>query len=344
MIRYIDELSDKELAGTALVRIDLNTADHWRLDTSMPTLRFLMAHAGKVVIMSHRGRPILDEDKEGLSLRADTEVLSKRISRNVVFINTHNLSEAKTLIAEAEPKSVFLLENVRFWDGEEKNDVEFAQSLAALGDYYVNDAFAVSHRENASIVAITKYIPSYGGLRLREEIMNLFSVMGRVEKPFVVVLGGAKPETKLPVLNAFRANTDAILVGGLVANILLGKGAPTPPVIMPTDFIDSDGRSLDIGAQTIEVFVRHIQSAKTILWNGPMGMIEDERYAKGTEAIAQAIAQNTSAFTIAGGGETVMTIRKLGLEDSFSFISTGGGAMLSYLAGDTLPGIAALEQ
>ncbi|MBI1960760.1 MAG: phosphoglycerate kinase [Candidatus Liptonbacteria bacterium] len=345
MIRYIYELSPEDLSGTALVRIDLNAADAWRLEASVPTLKFLMGKASKIVILSHRGRPVLERDKEQLSLRGDAELLSAHLGRSVVFVNTRDLAAAKRIVAGAELHSAFLLENVRFWDGEEENDPALAAQFAALGDYFVNEAFAVSHRANASVTGIPRHIPAYGGLGLRQEIQNLGAMMGTVEHPFVVVLGGAKPDTKLPVLERFRRNADAILVGGALANVLMEQTTPVAlPLVLPVDFLGDEGKKLDIGPRSAELFAGHIRNAKTILWNGPMGLIEDERYRGGTETIARAIAANKSAFSIVGGGETVMAIRNIGLQGSFSFVSTGGGAMLEFLGGATLPGIAALEE
>ena len=227
---------------------------------------------------------------------------------------------------------------------------------------YVNDAFAVSHRKNASIVAITKFLPSYAGLLLEKEIGNLDKVMRVVRRPFTIVIGGAKTADKIEVLEYFSKKADWILLGGGPANTFLkavgidiGKSIYDPKlvslarrmlrnenIILPVDFRKEKGRMLDIGPYTEKKFSEIIRSSKTILWNGPMGRFEKKTFARGSEVIAQAITKSR-AFSVVGGGETVMLISQLGLLKKFDFVSTGGGAMLAYLAGEKLPGIAALQ-
>ena len=349
-----------------LLRADFNIenpkdpAGLFRLDATIPTIKKLLMVGAKVIIMSHRGRPRNNlksrNQRSKLSLRPLVPILKKKLKRRVVF-----LTALPRVVAPPNGR-VFLMENLRFFSGEEKNDSGFARALAALGDVYVNDAFAVSHRKNASIVAITKFLPSYAGLLLEKEIGNLDKVMRVVRRPFTIVIGGAKTADKIEVLEYFSKKADWILLGGGPANTFLkavgidiGKSIYDPKlvslarrmlrnenIILPVDFRKEKGRMLDIGPYTEKKFSEIIRSSKTILWNGPMGRFEKKTFARGSEVIAQAITKSR-AFSVVGGGETVMLISQLGLLKKFDFVSTGGGAMLAYLAGEKLPGIAALQ-
>ena len=381
MIRYLRTAKKKDLRGVALVRLDFNTkAGDWRLEAIMPTLRLLARTARAVVIVSHRGRPearplawwqkkagrkSLPTADQKLSLRQDAEDLSCRLERDVIFVPHFDLPNIKALITESPRGSVFLLENIRFVKEEEKNDMQFAKKLARLGDYYVNDAFAVSHRAEASVTAITKFLPSYAGLELEEEIKHLSRVMERPVRPLVAIFGGAKAADKLGVLQLFEKKAKWILLGGGCANTVLAlRGmdvkkslrdvdvkdlrvlrplAARHNVIAPTDYIWSDEKILDIGPLSIKDFSRMIAGARTIVWSGPLGMTDDVRYQKGTLAVARAVAKNQKAFSVVGGGETVEFLKQHKLDKKFGFISTGGGAMLDFLAGEKLPGLEALK-
>lgn len=343
------------------MRLDFNTEDDWRLRAALPTLEFLLKYARAIVILSHKGRPLGFQKQ--YSLAKDARDLSDLLQRQVIFLEKFNFDSARRDIAAAAPKSIFLLENLRFVSMEEENDESFAKNLASLGDYYINDAFAVSHRVNASIVAITKFLPSYAGLEMEKEIENLSKVMSRVERPLIIILGGAKGADKLGVIKYFKKKADAFLIGGALANTLLylkGTDIGTSlfdkdvgkliknlnqykSIILPVDFRREDSKILDIGSETETFFASKIREAKTIIWNGPMGLIEREQFKEGTLSIAKAIASNKTAFSVVGGGETVMMLKEAGVYDSISFVSTGGGAMLDFLAGERLPGIAALE-
>lgn len=271
---------------------------------------------------------------------------------------------------------MFLLENLRFMAGEEKNDSKFAKQLASLvlpamgfpktgAGFYVNDAFAVSHRANASVAAITKFLPSYAGLELEREIKSLSKAMRSPKHPLVFVAGGAKAGDKLEVIWYFKNKADNFLLGGGPADTILSlrrmdvkksiedtnpadlvklkKFARLPSVTAPDDFVWQKDRILDIGPRTANRFAKIIAGARTVIWSGPMGMIEEKAYAKGSLAVAHAIAKNRKAFSLTGGGETVEFLKQYNLDKKFSFISTGGGAMLDFLAGKKLPGIEALK-
>ena len=362
MIQYLRKVSPKKLTGVAILRLDFNTEDDWRMKALLPTIQFLLRHARAVVILSHKGRPM--GFQQGLSLKKNADELEVLLKKNIEFFHSFNFLEIKEKIRRAKPKSLFMLENLRFMPGEASNDPDFAKNLASLGDYYVNDAFAVSHRDNASITAITRFLPSYAGLDMESEIINLGKVMKRAQKPLVMVLGGAKTEDKLGVIKFFKTKADSFLIGGALANTLLalrgvnvGKSIYEKKVsrdiqalmhyknlLLPVDYRTHDTAILDIGPKTEKIFEEKIREAKTVVWNGPLGMIEHEAFMKGTLTIGKAIAENKEAFSVVGGGETVMFLKRSGLDKDISFVSTGGGAMLDFLAGQKLPGIAALEK
>ena len=363
-MRYLRTTNPHSVKGTALVRLDFNTQDEWRMEATASTLRHLKKTSEKVVIMSHRGRPTRRDAR--YSLKKDAKYLSKLLKTKVKFIPHFRWNDVRRTIARAPKRSIFLLENLRFMKGEEANDKNFARELASLGNFYVNDAFAVSHRDAASVDAITRFLPSYVGLELEKEIRALSRVAEEPKKPLVIIVGGAKAHDKLGVMKYFHEKADYFLLGGGPANTMMslqglhiGKSvADKDPkdlkelkrvanygnVTVPVDWKMHEGRILDIGEWTIRDFVSKIRVAKTIFWNGPMGLIEKKPFDKGTMAIAQAITENKDAFSIAGGGETVMFLKAHKLDKKFGFISTGGSAMLDFLAGETLPGLAALKR
>lgn len=364
MIQWLRKAEPSGISGTALLRLDFNTEDEWRMDAAVPTVQFLLRHGAKVAVASHRGRPEGPDLK--FTLANDAKELGARLGREVIFVPRLDFGAITRVVADAPRGSVLLLENLRFNPGEEENDGAFAQDLARIADYYVNDAFAVCHRRAASVHAITRLLPSYGGLELEQEMAMLGKVIKNPARPLVIILGGGKARDKLGVIKYLKEKADAFLLGGAPANTLLkikgvnvgqslvdeaatdypefGKIAEYPNVALPIDWVEEGGRILDIGENTVKLFAQHIARAATIVWSGPMGMIERPEFAKGSEAIARLIAGNTQAFTVAGGGETVMCLKKTRLDEKFGFISTGGGAMLAYLAGEALPGIEALEQ
>lgn len=364
MIKYLSAADPKALTGTALLRLDFNTEDDWRMKAVIPTIKFLLKRSGRIVIVSHRGRPKGFDKK--LSLRADAAKLSTLLGgRKVVFVGSFRFMEIRKRISAAPRGTVFLLDNLRFLPGEEKNDPKLGRQLASLADFYVNDAFAVSHRANASVVAVTKFLPSYAGLELEREIGSLGRAITAPKHPVVLVLGGAKAADKLGVIAYFRKKADWFLLGGGGANTVLWLNgmdvkdsvkdsdpkdiralkalAAQKNVMLPIDFVWGDGRILDVGPRTVALFDKKIAAARTIIWSGPLGLIEKKKYAKASVAVARAIGRNRHAFSVSGGGETVMFLKAYKLDRKFSFISTGGGAMVDFLAGKKLPGIEALR-
>jgi phosphoglycerate kinase len=364
MIKYLSAAGSRGIAGTALLRLDFNTKDDWRMRAVLPTIRFLLKTSSRVVIVSHRGRPAGFDKK--LSLKGDAAKLSALLGgRKVTFIGHFRFAEIKRQVAAAPRGSVFLLDNLRFLPGEEKNDPKLARRLASLADFYVNDAFAVSHRADASVAAVTKFLPSYAGFEMEREIKSLGKAIIKPKRPVVLVLGGAKASDKLGVIAYFKNRADWFLLGGGGANTILSldgmdvkksvkdndpkelpilkKIAVYKNVVLPADFVWGGDRILDVGSKTIAAFTKKIASARTVIWSGPLGLIEERKYVKGSVAIARAIGRNRKAFSVSGGGETVMFLKQYGLDKKFSFISTGGGAMVDFLAGKKLPGIEALK-
>jgi phosphoglycerate kinase len=364
MIKYLNETKKPDISGTVLLRLDFNSEDDWRLRAAVPTIKFLLKRAAKIIIVSHKGRPHGFDAK--LSLKRNASQLQKILSRKIVFVPHFRFGEIKQQIKVAPPKTVFVLENLRFLPGEEKNDAGLAKKLASLADFYVNDAFAVCHRANASVAAITKFLPSYAGLELQKEIKFLSGVMKKPKHPLVFVLGGAKAADKLGVIEYFMNKADHFLLGGAAANTTLflrgvdiGKSLiDRDPVdlkklrktlnyrnmILPIDFKYHHKAAWDIGPKTIKNFVAKVKDARTIIWSGPVGFFEKRGFAAGNLAVARAIANNRQAFSVVGGGETVAFLKQRKLDKKFSFISTGGGAMLDFLAGKKLPGIEALKK
>ncbi len=379
-MRRITSLFKRNIAGKSIIlRVDFNVEirkgkilDDYRIHSSLPTIRWLIAKKAKLLLISHLGRPKtknfvpgrLDHIDREYSLRPVSAYLSKLLKRKVLFFeNWEDLAPFWKTLPE---RTIAMLENLRFWPAEEKNDSNFAKKLAELGDIYINDAFAVCHRENASLVAIAKYLPSYAGFLVSKEVEMLNRLFKNKKKPFIVVLGGAKLSDKIPLIKRFQPVADLILLGGGIANtFLFASGVSVgnsllekelvleakrilstkSNIILPVDFrVDRKKNAIfDIGPKTEKLYSKEIFSAKVILWNGPMGLFENPKFAKGSYNIARSIAKNRNAFSVIGGGETVAVVRKLKLQKKFSFLSTGGGAMLEYLAGKKLPALAALE-
>lgn len=340
-------IKDIELNGkTVLLRSDINVPltkngdikDDFRLRESIPTIKYIGDQGGTCIVITHLGRP--KGRSQEYSLKPVAQRLEELLGRNVVFLEDPVGEGVKARIAEMKQGEVALLENIRFYKGEEENDPAFARQLATLGDVYINDAFAVDHRAHASLVGIPKYLPSAMGLLLEKEILALEK---DPEKPLIVVIGGAKVETKTSFLKAISEKADAILLGNLISKQVQDKKIDVckdTELVYATDEVDG---GFDLGPDTIKAFEEKIKSAKTIFWAGPLGMIEEERYEKGSQAIAKAMIKS-SAFTVAGGGDLVAFLDKHNYAEKFSHISTGGGAMLAFLAGEELPGLKALEQ
>lgn len=365
-----------EFAGKkVLLRADLNVPidsgiveDRYRIEVILPTINFLIEAGAKIIIISH----IESNHSFGeQTLKPVADILSK--SFPLFFAEKYFPEHNKEIDEHLNLGEVVLLENLRIYDGEKNNDENFAKALASYVDIYVNDAFSSSHREHASIISVPKFLPSFAGIQFEMEVEELSKAFVP-EKPFVFILGGAKFETKLPILRNFYSKADATFVGGAIANdFFKSKGYDVgrslvsvipphlhsfaePPLRLPTDVIVSGGgdrstevsdvRSeetiMDIGPQSIESLRDIIFGAKTIIWNGPMGNYE-KGYTEGTRALSKMISE-TKALSIVGGGDTVACIRKLGLQKNFTFLSTAGAAMLDFLNDGTLPGIKALNQ
>ncbi|KKW06057.1 MAG: phosphoglycerate kinase [candidate division CPR1 bacterium GW2011_GWC1_49_13] len=302
--------------------------EDYRLKALLPTLNFLLERKGRVLIIGKLGRPKGKKDP-ALSLQPVADWFSEKLGEKVEFIS--DLS--------GNPSSrIALLENLRFWEGEERNDSEFAKQLASLGEIYVNDAFANSHRNHASIAGVPRLIPAYAGLQLEKEVQELGSVLVNPARPLVFVLGGAKTETKMPLVPSFAKIADQVLLGGLLMFDRELEG--TPKVTFPVDATDA----YDIGPETIRLFTKLIKEAQTVVWNGPVGKWEDNRYELGTRAIAEELALLKEVKTVVGGGDTIAALSSFGLLSEMDYVSLGGGAMLQFLAGKELPGLAALKE
>lgn len=331
-----------------LVRADFNVAiengqvkERFKLEACKKSVDHLSSQDGaKIAIMSHLGRPDGKADPE-FSLEQLKPELEKILGKKIVFISDCIGDEVVAGLENLQEGEILLLENVRFHEGDEKNDPKFAKELAKNFDIFVSDAFAVCHRNQASVTGVADYLPSYAGLWLQEEIKNLNRVMHEPEFPATAIIGGAKIETKLPLINRFEETYTNILVGGKIANEAIDqKISFTDKVILPFDFAQD---RLDIGSGTIDRFKEIIAHSKVIIWNGPMGKFEQPPFDKGTLEILAAIIES-DAFSLIGGGESVQVLEENNMMDKVSFVSTGGGAMLEYLSGNHMPGIEALRE
>lgn len=337
-MQYISQVKNLE-GKRILLRIDANVSlkngkiapeGAFRIDAIIPTIAFLREKKCKIILVTHVGRP------EGtyvsaLSAKPIATYLQKCLKIHIPIVR--DLGDLKT-------NDVVMLENVRFYKGEEKNSIAFAKKLAGCADIYVNDAFGVCHRTAASVVAITKFLPSYGGLLLEKEIRILSKVRENPQQPLVVIIGGAKVETKLPLIRFFAPCAWKVLLGGTLGLVKMVSAAS---VIKPEDYILENNVAMDIGPETIKRYCEIISKAKTIIWNGPLGVFEQKKYAKGTNAIIHEIAR-TTAYKVLGGGDTIIAAIQNGKMKSMDHISTGGGAMLAFLAGKSMPGIEALNK
>jgi len=331
-----------------LVRCDFNVPldekgnilDDFRIQKALPTIKYLIENKAKVILMSHLGEPggkVVPE----LSLNKVAEKLAEYLDFAIEEEDDCIGPDVEMESNKLEIGKVLLLENLRFHKEEMENDAEFAKKLSFLGDIYVNEAFGVDHREHASLVGVPKLLPNCAGLLLEKEIESLNKVMQNPEKPMISIVGGAKVETKAKFIDKISEVSDFVIISGLIAKEVKEKNIQflhPEKIIMPV----GDLGGLDINEESIKMFQDKILQAKTILWNGPFGKFEDKDYAKGTLAIANAIVES-KAFSVVGGGETVEFLEKEGMIDKFSHVSTGGGAMLSYLSGEELPGLKVLS-
>jgi phosphoglycerate kinase len=344
-MKYLKDVDFKN--KRVLLRTDFNVPlengkilDDFRIHESLPTIEHILKQdKSKIVILSHLGRPEGKIDSQ-YSLEPVAKKLEELLKREIIFIKDILSPEGDEIIQSLEGGQVALAENLRFWPQEEEGDEKFAIDLCHHFGVFVNDAFSDSHRAHASISQIPRFKPSCAGLLMQKEIEELSKALKPSKRPAIVVIGGAKIETKMPVIENMAGNYDAVLVGGRIAVEVQGQSLKfSENVILPEDYVDE---TLDIGPKTAEKYRMAISSASFVVWNGPMGKFEDEKYAAGSKAILDAICES-DAWKIAGGGETVEFIDKQKQADKFDFISSGGGAMLEFLAGDKLPGIEALE-
>lgn len=350
MVKFLSQL--KKLPGkTCILRVDFNVdpstssgQEALRLEASLPTIKLLLKGGARVVILSHRRRPL----QESRNWNLESRIKSKNFSlQEFIPFLEKNLKEKITFLENIPTAlsngKVFLMENLRFWPEEEANNLNFAKRLASLGDFYVNDAFAVCHRENASVAQLPKLLPSYAGLLLEKEMETLSEVMKNPKKPLVLIFGGSKFEDKASVIKNLLPKADKVLLGSSALDSKSQiENRKSMKIMLPIDWIGEGDNAFDIGPLTAEEYEKEIFKAKTIIWNGPVGKFEDKRYAGGSIAVAKAIAKS-KAFSVVGGGETTQLILELGLRKKIGFLSTGGGAMLEFLAGKKLPGIEALK-
>jgi len=380
-IPLIHELNTKKKR----IKHEYKVVDDTKIRRVLPTIKFLLKKKAKVILISHLGRPKGKRERK-VSLKPVALKLEKLLGQKVKFLGDCIGEKIGKEIEEMKEGGVILLENLRFYKGEERNDLRFAKKLAGLADLYINDAFAVSHRKHASVVGVTKYLPSYAGLLLEEEIKTLEEVLRAPKRPLVAIIGGAKISTKIKVIEKLLERAEKVLLGGaLVNNILIEKGQNIGKskvekemafeakkllpyleegenkLYMPQDYIvasspNENAKSrisngtdlkdfemiLDIGPKTIVQYKEIINNSNMVIWNGPMGLFEIPKFAKGSYEIAQAVA-DSNAKSIIGGGETLDLVKSLGLEEKLTFVSTGGGAMLEFLEGKELPGIVALN-
>jgi phosphoglycerate kinase len=377
-----------------LLRVDLNVpikngaiTESSRIEKIIPTIKLLIEKEAKIIILSHIGRPkgkvVSEMSLEPISKKL-ADLLNKEVLFNKNIINENTLSE----INKISNGSIMMLENIRFNEGEESNDSKFSKKISSLGDIYINDAFSCSHRAHASIEGITKYIPSYFGIQIAEEINALKKITAEIKKPVSLIIGGTKISTKIKIINNLIKKFDHIIIVGGMANTMLkhtgskvGKsiyerdcGVLIKEILenskkynckitYPVDVvvsknlenvgknkeikeIEEDDMILDIGPKTISSIKTIINNSNTILWNGPAGYFENPNFQNGTKKILEIISQKTAndnIFSVAGGGETVAAINKFKKIDSFTFVSTAGGAFLEFLEGKTLPGIKAIN-
>ncbi len=389
----IDDLSMK--GQRVLMRVDFNVPltddlkvrDDLRIQAALPSINKVIKDGGKLILMSHLGRP--KGVTPGLSLKPVAEYLSKLLNKQVQMAPDCKGEAVTALVQALQNGDVLLLENLRFYKAEEANDPDFSKTLAAFGDIYVNDAFGTAHRAHASTEGVTRHIKKCAaGYLMQKELQYLDEAISNPARPFIAILGGAKISGKIDVINSLLPKVDTMLVGGGMAytfykamGLEIGKSLleadrlemakdlleknqgrdfllPLDTVVadkfentanaktVNRDQIPADWQGLDIGPETIKLFRDKILSAKTIVWNGPMGVFEMPNFAKGTVAIANAMAEATAkgAITIVGGGDSAAAAEEAGVADKMSHVSTGGGASLEFLEGKVLPGVAALTE
>lgn len=328
-----------------LVRVDFNVEldnlahvqEGFKLEVARKTIdHAISSGARSIALLTHFGRPDGAADSKYSTERLAPEVM-RVLGRPIRFVSSCQGEIVTKAVADAANSEILFLENVRFEPGETANDPAFAKVLAAPFDVYVNEAFGVSHRSHASIVGVPALLPAFAGFHLTEETERLDAIRFNPEHPAIAIIGGAKIETKLPLIRALEQSYDCVLVGGKIANEAIDqKIVFSEKVLLPQDF-DSPAR-LDIGKTTASYYSAIIKKAKTIVWNGPMGKFEEKPYDFGTKMILDAILES-DAYVIIGGGESLAVLEQAGVMHRIGFVSSGGGAMLEYMAGNDLPGL-----
>ncbi|MTJ23496.1 phosphoglycerate kinase [Dolichospermum sp. UHCC 0352] len=396
--KSLASLSAADISGKrALVRVDFNVpvddqgniTDDTRIRAALPTIQDLTQKGAKVILTSHFGRPKGVDEK--LRLTPVAKRLAELLGQEVIKTDDCIGDDVAAKVAALDNGQVLLLENVRFYKEEEKNDREFAQKLAANADFYVNDAFGTAHRAHASTEGVTEFLsPSVAGYLVEKELQYLQSAIEEPKRPLAAIIGGSKVSSKIGVIETLLEKCDKLIIGGgmiftfyKARGLNVGKSLVEEDklelareleakakergvaLLLPTDIVSADkfapdanattvsienipadGMGLDIGPDSIKVFQAALADCQTVIWNGPMGVFEFDKFAAGTEAIAHTLAEigKTGATTIIGGGDSVAAVEKVGLADQMSHISTGGGASLELLEGKVLPGIAALDE
>jgi len=389
-------VKDLEIRGKrVLIRVDFNVplekgtgriTDDTRIRESLPTIRYCLEHGASVVLMSHLGRPD-GQRVAAYSLKVVATKLQELLRRPVTFLDDCVGPNVESRVSAMKPGEIALLENLRFYPEEEKNDPKFAERLAHLGQVYVNDAFGTAHRAHASTEGVGHSLPGVAGFLMEKEIRYLDEALSNPARPYVAILGGAKVSDKIGVLTRLLDKVDRLLIGGgmsytflkaqgcavgtsrveadkveLAKQLLATAAQRKVPLLLPLDHVITTSLDLgtpvktvsvgqipdgwmgaDIGPKTINAFTAALADAKTVVWNGPVGVFEQERFMTGSRRIAETLANLKGATTIIGGGDSAACVQQLKLGDKMGHISTGGGASLEFLEGKTLPGIAILK-
>lgn len=387
-------VKDVELKGKIVFcRVDFNVpmkdgqiTDETRIRAAIPTIQYLVDHGAKVLLASHLGRP-KGQVVEEMRLTPVAKRLSELLGKDVKKVDEAYGEAVKAEVAKLNEGDVLLLENVRFYPGEEKNDPELAKAFAELADLYVNDAFGAAHRAHASTEGIAHHLPAVSGLLMEKELDVLGKALSNPERPFTAIIGGAKVKDKIGVIDNLLEKVDNLIIGGGLAYTFVKaqgheigqslleedkidlakefmkkaeeKGVkfymPVDAVIadefsedantkvVPIEEIPADWQALDIGPKTAEIYSQVIQDSKLVIWNGPMGVFEMNKFAGGTRAVAEALAEANDTYSVIGGGDSAAAVEKFHLADRMSHISTGGGASLEFMEGKALPGVVALN-
>lgn len=375
-----------------IVRVDFNVpldengnvADDFRIRAALPTIQYLIDNGAKIILISHLGRPKGKRDSK-YSLVGVAKRLAELLHKEVLFAPDVIGDEVELAVSGLRPGDVLLCENVRFHEEEEKNDAEFAKKIAAMGELYVNDAFSASHRAHATVEAITKFLPSYAGFLMEKEVNYLSMLTENPNRPYYLVLGGAKVSDKVALLQNLLPKVDGMVIGGaMVFTFWKAQGKETGKSIVESDLVDfakelmknasEQGKEIvlardflvsdeskenvtvkniddfgpgdigyDIGPTSVSDFKNTLAKAKTVFWNGPLGLFEDPKFAEGTLQVGQFLA-DFAGTVVVGGGDTANAVREMGLFEKFDHVSTGGGASLEFLEGKVLPGIAPLVE